>query len=434
MRIALVAALTLLNALPAAAAAITTTYNVQFITVCNSGGGDCAPVNIPGSPSDPTRNLNNHLDVLNRIYEQEGIRFAPVMSGNQIDIKQVHSTALQNPDLRVDTALNTVISADGFAELTRGAHLQSIGVSPSSTTLNIFYVNDLRPLDVNGNAIPGASLRGVGWLNGNGVVVDQQARLDTLAHEIGHNLGLNHFTDPKNIMASGDSRSPITTSINDVAPNGLLLDQLNSAQGVDARSPLFANGTARVFVDALTASSSIDSQDMVTGGRGYEFDFEQTVTDRKLAKIQFFYDLGTEVAAGTGVKIVTPTAIIIEVAFADPLEPGDEFTFRTSLGRSVPVGQNPLPDDPLFIRYLFDNGVASQTLFDAGGDMASDDATNAFTFPSTPDVNGRPLALQGNVIEIAIEVPEPHTLALFGSTLALWTINRRRTRRRKQNA
>ena len=97
--------------------------------------------------------------------------------------------------------------------------------------------------------------------------------------------------------------------------------------------------------------------------------------------------------------------------------PGGEFAFHTSLGHTVHIGEPSLPVDPLFIRYVFDNGVASQALFDAGSDMASDDPTNQFLFLGTPDVDGRPLALQGSEIEISIQVPEPGTLALFGSAL-----------------
>jgi hypothetical protein len=430
MRTPLLAGFALFAAIPAVAAPITTTYSVQFISVCDDLGNNCAPVPIPSNPADPTRSLENPLDVMNRIYEQEGIRFAPVMSGSTLDIRHLNATALQNPDLRVDAQLNSVTSADGFAQLTRGPQLQSIGVSPSSSTLNVFFVNDLRALDVNGNTIPNSVLRGVGWLNGNGVIVDQEARLDTLAHEIGHNLGLNHDPAPTNIMASGENRRPITTTINDVNPNGQKLDQLTAAQGVDARSPLFANGTARVLVDGLSVLP-VFNQGALVEARQYSFDFEQTSTDRRLAKIQLFFAPGKAPGIqGNAVKIETQTASIIEVTFATPLEPGASFDLRTTLG--VP-GLFELID-PLFIRYVFDNGVASQALFDANDDMASDDPANQFLFAGTPDANGRPLEFQSSTIEISaqeiIAATEPAMLALFGSTLfaGIWIMPRRRAR------
>lgn len=448
MRTALFIGITLMAAgFQAAAAPITTTYSVQFISVCDDFGNNCAPVPLPSNPADPARNLDNPLDVMNRAYEQQGVRFVPVMSGNSISVKHLNATALQNPDLRVDAQLNSVTSADGFAQLTRGTELQNIGVSPSSSTLNVFFVNDLRALDVNGNPIANSVLRGVGWLNGNGVIVDREARLDTVAHEIGHNLGLSHDPTPTNLMASGDNRKPITTTINDVNPNGQKLDQLTAAQGVDIRGPLFANGTARILNDCVCGSSagSLDTG-IFTATRFYDFNFDTAPTDRRLTKIQLFYSAGSEVefvpdftTPGTRTKTVTSTSVILEDTFATPLAPGGAAELATWLGHSVVLPVPPgaitvdtdpaFPVHPLFIRYVFDNGVASQALFDANGNMASDDPNNQFFFFGTPDENGRPLALQSDVIEIALEVPEPGTLALLGSTLIAFTLWRGRRSR-----
>ena len=60
--------------------------------------------------------------------------------------------------------------------------------------------------------------------------------------------------------------------------------------------------------------------------------------------------------------------------------------------------------------------------------MASDDPTNQFLFLDLPDENGRPLALQGNEIEITLEVAEPGILTLFGTaaTACFWRGRRRR--------
>lgn len=58
-------------------------------------------------------------------------------------------------------------------------------------------------------------------------------RLDTLAHEIGHSLGLTH-TDygagvADNLMTSGGSRN-VPGSINDIAPDGFAYDKLTAEQ------------------------------------------------------------------------------------------------------------------------------------------------------------------------------------------------------------
>jgi hypothetical protein len=300
-------------------------------------------------------------------------------------------------------------------------------------------VNDLVARDINGNPV-GGQLRGVGWMNGNGVIVDKEARLDTLAHEVGHNLGLVHVTDPKNIMANGDTRAPITTTINDVNPNGQQLDQLTAAQGDDVRGPLFANGTARVAVQDIFSTGTLNGN---TGeGRAdyfYEIDFQSTSTPRRLTKLQLFYEAGEDVdfsAPGEGTKTVTPAATILEVTFPTPLGPGDDSEVSVWRGHTtfipIPPPDDPFagfdvvyPDHPLFIRYVFDNGVASQALFDKNGKMFSDDPANTLLFVGTPDDNGRPLALQGNEIDIEL-VPEPATILVFGSALLLPFWRRRR--------
>jgi hypothetical protein len=54
-------------------------------------------------------------------------------------------------------------------------------------------------------------------------------RLDTIAHELGHVLGLVHTATSTDLMASGGVRS-IPDSINQIFPDGADLDQLDAAE------------------------------------------------------------------------------------------------------------------------------------------------------------------------------------------------------------
>jgi hypothetical protein len=73
-------------------------------------------------------------------------------------------------------------------------------------------------------------------------------RLDTIAHEIGHSLGLNDCSDcgGNNLQAIGDIRN-ITQSLADIYPNGAD-DQLTAAQieTADASPLLFPSESGTV--------------------------------------------------------------------------------------------------------------------------------------------------------------------------------------------
>ena len=90
---------------------------------------------------------------------------------------------------------------------------------------------------------------GIALVGGNGIAIgaaafpddDGAGRLDTIAHELGHNLGLPHppEADPVNLMTEGGPRV-VPGSIDDIAPDGAALDRLTAAQIAAARDSPFA--------------------------------------------------------------------------------------------------------------------------------------------------------------------------------------------------
>jgi hypothetical protein len=119
-------------------------------------------------------------------------------------------------------------------------------LSANPSTINLFFVNNLVP------QTPGI-LYGFSWIGNNGVSIGASTfglkvgtitlpgRPDTIAHEIGHDLDLDHTTfgagASTNLMTAGNVRTGPSAAIvggkaawvNQIFPNGTL-DQLNAAQ------------------------------------------------------------------------------------------------------------------------------------------------------------------------------------------------------------
>lgn len=168
---------------------VTNTINVNVVDVCDTGG-HCAS----------TAPLTQFEKFAKAIFDQAGLGLAFTMGKNLTNVAgssgcdggklNTFCADITTPDSSLFDSLHTLIDTPG--------HNQSI----YQTTLNVYLVNHIVDMD-NGTAVPTA-LYGWGLIGGNGVVVStatnpyshEVASYDTLAHELGHNLGLYHVDQP----------------------------------------------------------------------------------------------------------------------------------------------------------------------------------------------------------------------------------------------
>ncbi|NJL45057.1 MAG: hypothetical protein HC922_03520 [Leptolyngbyaceae cyanobacterium SM2_3_12] len=145
----------------------------------------------------------------------------------------------------------TIDSQDEFAELSFAGGPGAFGRNPSSTRtsgpLNLWFVDSIFADDE-------FDTLGLGWIDQNGITISDDildfnngiGRLDTVAHEIGHNLGLTHSNfgagDRNNLMTEGVLRQ-VPTSLDQITPDGQSLDQLTNSQINFARDSSLVRAT-----------------------------------------------------------------------------------------------------------------------------------------------------------------------------------------------
>jgi hypothetical protein len=169
---------------------------IQPINVCDNNGLNCG---------NPTEEL--FFAETRKIWAQADVEVT-FLAFNQFD-----SSSFQT----IDGTTSSLIAL---------RNAENNGKNSSLNIINMWFLDD----------IGGGTSAGLAFIGSNGIAIADEIfslnRLDTIAHEIGHNFGLDHASannDNFNLMRAGGSRfSPAT--IGDITPDGSGFDQLNESQ------------------------------------------------------------------------------------------------------------------------------------------------------------------------------------------------------------
>ncbi|MEO0458275.1 MAG: zinc-dependent metalloprotease family protein [Cyanobacteria bacterium P01_A01_bin.114] len=261
---------------------------IQPIQVCNDSGGQCAQTGFFEA-------------VTQKIWDQAGLQvtFLPTNQLNDSTYLSVAPGAGSNSE---------------FSQLSFSGGAGAFGRHPSSTRdsgpINLWFVDTIE-------VGSGLVQFGNAWVGSNGVLISDDifdfnngvGRIDVIAHEVGHNLGLRHSTlgagPANNLMSDGRSRA-IPSSIDDIYPDGARLSRLNDDQIREARSSGFLLSAAGLA--SLTGSMPDVAESDIPTGLTTEADaipvgFEASVSGLKVPK-----DLVTGFSFGVGDAAWPPLA------------------------------------------------------------------------------------------------------------------------------
>jgi hypothetical protein len=205
------------------------TVIVQPIQVCDSTGAHCG---------DPSEQL--YSTITNAIWAQAGIT-VDFLTWETVDILNTVST-VGDGSFGIETSDNL---NDLFTPAENNLLLKTPPTYAGNQVISMWFVG---AIDFCGSA---GSAYGCGEVGGNEIAIANNVftynsgagRMDTIAHEMGHNLGLSHCSDPGGLcntpnydsLMDGGGDRVIPTSISDISPAGSD-DNLSTAERAIADS------------------------------------------------------------------------------------------------------------------------------------------------------------------------------------------------------
>jgi hypothetical protein len=273
---------------------ITAFITIQPIDVCADDGTGCAAMNNLGAnlnnvasagPGVQVGFASNGINITNAIWNLAGINvvFQPTEQYNNSGYQNLQVTAsTTNPGRFNSVQLQQLTDQPTFSQLNPPPvqfnppiplpppnPLNAV-LSPNPTTMNMLFVSSLIP----DPSTPG-TLFGLSWIGNNGIAIGENtfgifstdlqqtvnARADTIAHEIGHNLGLDHPTfgnDPQmrpDLLTAGDTRRKPNVLVTDFATqtNAFWLNQIVPNGSVDQFIPTQVSQVFNPFGGPLNA-------------------------------------------------------------------------------------------------------------------------------------------------------------------------------------
>jgi hypothetical protein len=387
------------------------------------------PIDVCGSTCAPIANLGTWEQYANAIWNQAGIGF----------------DFLTPKDLVNPTFLNTTITAtnafpsgepdDMAHQLMYGS---GHGQNSNPSTLNMWFVDSLTVINDTNPKQNIAQVYGQGFIGGNGSIIATEPNAvtgkipapDTVAHELGHNLGLEHVTGPANNLLYPIGRT-IPSALCQVAPYTCTgapqptTDLLTASQKATADNPLFTVDLAKVTISYNPAMGNCGP-----GGERCQFavNFAPSTSTQSLLSFQVRFLNPSTVNDATITGSGLPYTSVEKIPLVDG---GAAFEFNFASGVftqgdsfSVLMLLNGVMfTSPFSSQFTFDSGVTSTAGFDSNGVSDSQLPTQlGFVGQPTCDPTVRGCGYSPPLSQVTdleqnpaggIKVPEPSGAALL---------------------